>query len=109
MLNFHLSSNQLAVQEKTRRFALQEVLPVAWYYDAKDEIPMQIIRKAFDAGFLSADIPKTYGGHSLGLMESALITEEIAAACPGLATSIFDSSLGLEPLLLSSNEEAKKK
>jgi acyl-CoA dehydrogenase len=109
MLNFHLSSDQLAVQEKARRFALQEVLPVAWYYDAKDEIPMKIIRKAFDAGFLSADIPKTYGGHGLGLMESALITEEIAAACPGLATSIFDSSLGMEPLLLSSNEEAKKK
>ncbi len=83
MLNFHLSSNQLAVQEKARRFALQEVLPVAWYYDAKDEIPMKIIRKAFDAGFLSADIPKTYGGYSLGLMESALINRRNRCSLPG--------------------------
>ncbi len=109
MLNFQLSSDQLALQDKARRFALQEVLPAAWYYDARDEIPLDIIRKAFEAGFLGADIPKEYGGHGLGLLESALITEEIAATCPGLATSIFDTSLGMEPLLLSSNQQAKKK
>jgi acyl-CoA dehydrogenase len=43
------------------------------------------------------------------LLETALITEEIAAACPGLATSIFDSSLGMEPIVLSTNETARKK
>jgi acyl-CoA dehydrogenase len=45
----------------------------------------------------------------LGLIEQALVTEEIAAACAGLATSIFDSSLGMEPILLSNNEAVKKK
>jgi acyl-CoA dehydrogenase len=28
---------------------------------------------------------------------------------PGLATSIFDNSLGMEPVILSRNEEVKKK
>ena len=37
------------------------------------------------------------------------MTEEFAAACPGLATSIFDNSLGMEPLVLSLNEEVKQK
>lgn len=109
MLNFHLTPEQLAIQKKAREFAIKEVLPVAWYYDEKDEIPTEIIKKAFQAGFVGADIPKKYGGHGLGLVESAIITEEIAAACSGLATSIFDSSLGMEPLLLSANEDAKKK
>jgi len=36
------------------------------------------------------------------------MTEEFAAACPGLATSLFDNSLGLEPLLLCKNEPLKK-
>jgi acyl-CoA dehydrogenase len=58
---------------------------------------------------ISSDIPKEFGGQGLGLLDAALITEEIAAACPGLATSIFDSSLGMEPILLSSNTEAKNK
>lgn len=109
MLNFTLTPEQVQLQEKARQFAMQEVLPVAWYYDKKDEIPMPVLKKAFDAGIMNGDIPKAYGGPGLGLIEAALVTEEIAAACPGLATSIFDSSLGMEPILLSKNETAKKR
>lgn len=109
MLNFSLSPDQLKLQQKARAFARKEILPVAWYYDEKDELPMQVLRKAFDAGLLGGDIPKEFGGQGLSLIDSALITEEIAAACPGLATSIFDSSLGMEPILLSTNTAAKNK
>jgi acyl-CoA dehydrogenase len=43
------------------------------------------------------------------LIEAVILTEEFAAACPGIATSIFDNSLGMEPLLLCNNEPLKKK
>lgn len=109
MLDFTLTPEQIKLQEKARRFALEEVLPVAWYYDKKDEIPMPVLKKAFDAGIMNNDIPQKYGGQGLGLVESALITEEISTACPGLATSIFDSALGMEPILISDNEVAKQK
>jgi acyl-CoA dehydrogenase len=109
MLDFTLTPQQLQLQEKARRFALEEVLPVAWYYDEKDQTPLPVIRKAFEAGIMNTDIPKTYGGQGLGLVEHAVVTEEIAAACPGLATSIFDSSLGMEPILLSKNNTVKEK
>ena len=109
MLDFTLTPEQIQLQNKARQFAMEEVLPVAWYYDKIDETPMPILRKAFDAGIMNNDIPKEYGGQGLGLVEAALITEEIATACSGLATSIFDSSLGMEPILLSKNEAAKKR
>lgn len=109
MLNFNLSEDQLALQKKTREFAIKEILPVAWYYDENDEIPVSVIKKAFEAGIMNTDVPEQYGGRGLGLIEAAILTEEIAAACPGLATSIFDNSLGMEPLILSDNEAAKKK
>ena len=109
MLNFCLTQTQLDLQQKARTFALQEVLPVAWYYDERDELPMKVLRKAFDAGMIGSDIPKEFGGQGLSLLDSSLITEEIASACPGLATSIFDSSLGMEPILLSNNSHAKQK
>lgn len=109
MLDFSLTTEQQDLKKKARAFALEEVLPVAWYYDEKDTLPMEVLRKAFDAGMVGSDIPKEYGGQGLSLVDSALITEEIAAACPGLATSIFDSSLGMEPILLSSNSIAKEK
>lgn len=109
MLDFTLTPEQLALQEKARNFALKEVLPVAWYYDEKDDIPLPVLQKAYDVGIMNSDIPKAYGGQGLGLVEAAILTEELAAACPGLATSIFDNSLGMEPLLLSENEEVRQR
>ncbi len=109
MLDFTLSDDQRDLRQKAREFAIREVLPVAWAYDDKDDIPLFLIRKAFDAGLMNSDIPEAYGGRGLGLVEAAIVTEEIAAACPGIATSTFDNALGYEPLLLSKNEAAKKR
>src|SRR4030043_64440 len=109
MLDFTLSPEQLELQKKAREFAVNEVLPVAWHFDERDEIPLSIIQKAFDAGIINADIPKKYGGMGYGLMEGVIVTEEISAACPGLATSLFDNSLGFEPIVISDNEFLKKK
>ena len=109
MLNFTLTAEQIELQQKAREFARKEVLPVAWYYDEIDETPLPVLKKAHAIGLINGDIPKKYGGKGWGLIESVVITEEFAAACPGLATSIFDNSLGMEPLSLSKNEALKKK
>jgi len=109
MLNFTLSPEQKAIQKEARDFALKELLPVAWEYDQRDEIPMHILHKAYDAGLINGDIPKEYGGRGFGILDGVIATEELAAVCPGLATSIFDNSLGMEPLILSDNETAKQK
>ena len=45
----------------------------------------------------------------LGLIEEAIVVEEIAACGPGLATSLFGNTLGQEPLMLCNNEAAKEK
>jgi acyl-CoA dehydrogenase len=109
MLNFELTPEQMDLQKKARDFALKEILPLAWYYDENDETPLEVIRKAYDAGLINGDIPKAYGGQGMGLVDNVVLTEEFAAACPGLATSLFDNSLGMEPLRLSKNEDLKKK
>ncbi len=109
MLNFSLTPEQIALRDKARRFALDEVLPIAWYYDEKDELPLYILKKAWDEGIMNLTIPAKYGGQGRGLLECALVVEEISAACSGLATSIFDNSLGTEPLLLTRNMKAKEK
>ena len=109
MLQFDLSPEQKALQAKVREFAIREILPAVWHYDETGEIPLFILRKAFEAGFMNGDIPVKYGGQGLGLVETAILTEEIAAACPGVATSIFDNSLGFAPLMLSDNEPLKEK
>ena len=109
MLSFQLSDEQKQIRENARAFARKEILPIAWEYDQKDELPMAVLKKAFDAGLMNTDIPKAFGGKGYGIVEASIITEELAAACPGIATSVFDNSLGMEPIILSDNETAKEK
>jgi len=109
MLDFTLSPEQVAIQQQARAFALKEILPVAAYYDESNVLPMDIMKKAFEAGLLNSGIPKQYGGRGLGVIEAALITEELSAACLGLATSLSDNGLGMEPIILSNKEALKKK
>ena len=109
MLDFELTPEQIALQKRAREFALKELLPAAWEYDQRYELPIHVLDKAYAAGLINADIPKAYGGPGLGLLEGVLATEELAAVCPGLATSIFDNSLGMEPILLCDNEALKQR
>ena len=109
MVEFELSPEQKELQAKVREFAIREILPAVWHYDERNEIPLFLLQKAFDAGFMNGDIPEKYGGKGLGLLDTAILTEEISAACPGVATSIFDNSLGMAPLMLSDNEPLKEK
>jgi acyl-CoA dehydrogenase len=88
---------------------LKEILPVAWRSDAQNETPLPLLRKAWEQGIMNADIPAEYGGQGRGLVDNVLITEELAAGCAGLATSIFDNSLGMEPLRLCGNPALKAK
>lgn len=108
-MQFELSSGQKELQSKIREFAVTEILPAVWHYDEKDEIPLFLLQKAFTAGFMNTDIPVKYGGKGFGLIENVILTEEMAAVCSGVATSIFDNSLGMAPIFLSENEKVKEK
>ena len=109
MLGFQLSPEQVAIRDRARAFMLKEILPVAWRADAQNETPLPLLRKAWEQGIMNADIPAEYGGQGRGLVDNVLITEELAAGCAGLATSIFDNSLGMEPLRLCGNPALKAK
>jgi acyl-CoA dehydrogenase len=109
MIDFTLTPEQLALQQKARIFALDEVLPVVNYFDEMDQFPVYLVKKAFEAGIINLSIPKKYGGQGLGLLEEALAVEEIASAAPDLGTSLFGNTLGEEPVMMSKNEAAKEK
>ncbi|MFX1497833.1 MAG: acyl-CoA dehydrogenase family protein [Promethearchaeota archaeon] len=108
-MDFQLSTQQKELQKKTREFAIREVLPVAQKYDASEEFPLPIIKKAWEENLLNTGIPKQYGGLGYGLLDSCIVVEEMSAACPGIATSIFDNNLGAEPIIIGGNEEQKQR
>ncbi len=108
-MDFNLTDTQKALQKKAREFAIKEVLPVSFSYDEHEIMPMDVIKKAWKAGLTNLGVPKEYGGQGYGLMEAVIVVEEIAAACPGTATSIFDNDLGAGPIVIGGNEEQKNR
>ena len=108
-MDFFLTEKQKELQEKAREFAIREVLPVARKYDESEEFPIDVIKKAHEEGLLNLAIPKKYGGPGYGLLDACIVVEEISAACPGIATSIFDNNLGAEPIIIGGNEEQKER
>ncbi|MBS7267509.1 MAG: acyl-CoA dehydrogenase family protein [Candidatus Freyarchaeota archaeon] len=109
MVDFELSEEQIALREKARKFALEEIIPVSSKYDKSGEFPLPIYKKAFKAGLMNLGIPKQYGGQGYGSFESVLVVEEIAAADPGIATSMYANDLGAEPIILAGTEEQKRR
>ncbi len=108
-VNFELTSEQKALQETVRKFVRTEIIPVSAYYDRTSEFPWDILRKAHDLGIFSCYIPEQYGGGGLGLLETALISEELGAGCTAMLTSIMVNLLATGPLLLAGTEEQKEK
>jgi acyl-CoA dehydrogenase len=97
------------LQQKAREFAIREILPVARKYDEAEEFPFDVLKKAHAEGLLNLGIPKKYGGPGYGLIDACIVVEEASAACPGIATSLFDNNLGAEPIVIGGNEEQKQR
>ncbi len=109
MLGFTLTEEQLALQQKAREFAIREILPVARKYDEAEEFPFDVLKKAHAEGLLNLGVPKKYGGPGYGLIDACIVVEEASAACPGIATSLFDNNLGAEPIVIGGSEEQKQR
>jgi alkylation response protein AidB-like acyl-CoA dehydrogenase len=76
-----MTEERLMIQESARKFAMQEVLPLANKLDPqKGMIPAELIQKMADMGYFGVVIAPKYGGMGLGAFEYCLIAEELARA-----------------------------
>ena len=108
-ISFELSGDQHAYQELARKFTRDNITPVASKYDKSMEYPWEVIKKAHEVGLINTHIPEAYGGIGLGLMECALISEELAFGCSGIQTAIEANGLAEAPLLVAGNDQQKAK
>jgi acyl-CoA dehydrogenase len=108
MIDYSFTEEQQALQVMAREFAQKEMRPVAAKYDQSHEFAYDVMGKAFEAGFLTANIPEAYGGSGLSSLDLAIISEELAAGCLGLFTSMMACSLAITPLVLFGTEPQKR-
>nr|WP_092808241.1 acyl-CoA dehydrogenase family protein [Rhodococcus globerulus] len=77
------------IQSEARRFAFEEVMPVADEEDPrKGEIPGLLLEKIAKQGYFGITVPSDHGGMGLGAFEYCMISEELSRAWMSVASII---------------------
>ncbi|SFX43573.1 acyl-CoA dehydrogenase family protein [Marinospirillum alkaliphilum] len=87
-MDFNLTEDQQAFRDAARAFAEKAMAPHAAQWDAEHIFPLDVIREAGDMGFCGMYTPEAFGGMALSRLDTSVIVEELAAACPSTAAYI---------------------
>jgi alkylation response protein AidB-like acyl-CoA dehydrogenase len=72
-------------------------------------VPVEVLKKMGELGFLGVIIPEEFGGAGLDYTSLVLIIEEVAAADAGTSTGVaVQNSLGAAPILRAGTQEQKE-
>jgi len=108
-MDFEFSSEQEQLRDEVRRFAENEIRPVATEYDVAEEFPHDVVDAAAEMGLTGAGIPMEYGGAGYSTLEVAMIVEELFAADPGIGLSITATAFGADAIEAFGTEDQKER
>lgn len=108
-ISFQLSDEQADLQRMARTFSRERIRPVSAHHDHSGEFPISVLQEAWELGLINTHIPEAYGGLGLGVMEGALLAEENAWGCTGIATIIEANTLAEAPVIVAGSEAQKQK
>jgi alkylation response protein AidB-like acyl-CoA dehydrogenase len=83
------TTERLALQAQARRFAADQVKPIADEYDPhKWQMPRSLLDAMGEQGYFGIMVPEEFGGMGCGVFEYAMIAEELARAWMSVASII---------------------
>ncbi|GIW45150.1 MAG: acyl-CoA dehydrogenase [Candidatus Binatia bacterium] len=109
MFSFEMTPEQREMKELARKFAAEEIIPIAARCDETETFPVEVCRKAWELGLMNLEVPKEYGGPGLGVLDTILILEELNYGCAGITNALAANGLAAVPLIKAGTEEQKKK
>jgi alkylation response protein AidB-like acyl-CoA dehydrogenase len=113
-IDFRLTARQRELQLQSRKFA-REVLSPALEAEAlpTPEERFAATKPAYEAiiaaGFLRKCIPLSAGGENAGLIDTAIMVEELYAVNASVTLTLVGTVLGLLPLLIGGTEEQRSR
>jgi alkylation response protein AidB-like acyl-CoA dehydrogenase len=87
-MDFDLTEHQRAVRADAREFARERIAPHARELDRAGEHPTDVLEAAGDRGYAGLTVAESHGGQGEGLVELALVTEELSAALMPVASAL---------------------
>ncbi|RBI59470.1 acyl-CoA dehydrogenase [halophilic archaeon] len=87
-MRFDLTEDQRALRDEVREFTKEEIEPKSRELDREEEYPSTIFDKLGEHRLTGVTLPEEYGGRGEGLVELALMIEELSAGLMSVASTI---------------------
>ena len=105
-----LTEEQKMIKETVRRFALDQVEPLAIEIDREHRFPEETVEKMAELGLLGICIPEEYGGAGMDDLCYYIAVEELSRVCGSTGLTLAAHiSLCTYPIYAFANEEQRKK
>ena len=110
LVDFILSEETRAIQERTRKIGEEVIAPNAARWDAEASYPKEAIEALTEAGYMSMIIPKEYGGLGLSNVDLSVMLIEVNRQCAsaGVVCSVHNS-LCVYPIKVFGSDETKQR
>ena len=116
MIDFALSSEQIAVRSHVRQFAATNLANARSLYDPpvphtkwedRFRSTKPIYAAAVQAGLIKAQIPAALGGMGGDLIDAAIVVEELYSVETSASLTILGTGLGLTPLVMAGDQQCR--
>lgn len=109
-MDFSLSKKHLLLKDLYKKFAEEEVKPLAEELDEQERFPVETVKKLARYGFMGIPFPKEYGGSGADNLAYSIAVEELGKVCATTAVVVSaHTSLCCQPIFQFGTEEQKQK
>ena len=109
-LSSHLSDNECMIQQSTREFVNNEILPIINEHFENGTFPNDLIPKFAEMGFFGINLPKEDGCGGMNNIIYGLVCQEIERGDSGIRSFIsVQNSLVMYPIYAYGSDSQKKK
>lgn len=98
-MTIEFSETQNEVRDAAREFSRRYIEPEAAEIDSSGCIPMHLLTRFRNSGFLGAALPREWGGGGLDSVAYGLVTEEIAKGCSSLRSLMTVHNMAAQAIL----------
>ncbi len=109
-MHLQLSEEQQFIQDTARRFATDELAPIAEKLDAGEgrELLLANLQKLADLGFMGLNINADYGGTEAGSVAFSVALTELGRACASTAVTVSVTNMVGEVIQACGTEQQKQ-
>ena len=109
-MHLQLSEEQQFIQDTARRFATEELLPIAEKLDAGEgrDLLLANLQKLADLGFMGLNINGDYGGTEAGSIAFSVALTELGRACASTAVTVSVTNMVAEVIQACGTEQQKQ-